>query len=123
MGNGDVYTASDALRMKKETGCDGIMVARGALGNPWLFSEIKAAFEGKDYAAPTASERLSLAKRLLSIMVEQKGERIGCAEAKKQISWFIRDISGAASCRAAVMNADGSKKILEILDYLIESNQ
>ena len=120
IGNGDIYSANDAKRMLSETGCDGIMVARGALGNPWIFSEIKAALDNTaEYNEPTASERLLIAKELLSMMVNDKGERIGCAEAKKQIAWFIRDIQGAASSRSSVMTAQTSSDIHEILNKLI----
>jgi tRNA-dihydrouridine synthase B len=122
VGNGDIYTASDAKRMLSETGCDGVMVARGALGNPWIFSEITAALENDEYKEPTAAERLFAAKELLSMMIADKGERIGCAEAKKQIAWFIRDISGAAASRSNVMTAQTSTKIHEILDELIACN-
>ena len=122
IGNGDIYTASDAMRMLSETGCNGVMVARGALGNPWIFSEITAALDNVEYSAPTAAERLLAAKELLSMMIADKGERIGCAEAKKQIAWFIRDISGAAASRSNVMTAQTSTKIHEILDELIACN-
>ena len=58
LGNGDVFSAADALRMQRETGCDGVMIARGAEGNPWIFAEIRAALEGKPYVPPTLKERL-----------------------------------------------------------------
>ena len=122
IGNGDIYSAADAKRMISETGCDGIMVARGALGNPWIFSEIKAALENDEYEEPTAPERLLAAKELLSMMIIDKGERIGCAEAKKQIAWFIRDIPCAAASRSNVMTAQSSTQIHEILDELISCN-
>ena len=86
IGNGDIYTADDAINMIKRTGCDGVMVARGALGTPWLFSDIAARLEGKEYTQPTDAYRLREAKRLLSMMICDKGERIGTAEAKKQIA-------------------------------------
>ena len=122
IGNGDVYTPEDAKRMLEVTGCDGIMVGRGALGNPWLFSAIAASLDGKDFVYPSVAERLTLAKELLSMMIEDKGERVGCAEAKKQIAWFIRDLTGAAAYRSGVMTADGSGEISAVLDALIKEN-
>ena len=98
------------------------MIARGALGNPWIFSEVSSVFENTKFNEPTVFERLSVAKELLSMMVADKGERIGCAEAKKQIAWFIKDISGAAASRSAVMNAQTSSQIDEILNELIAQN-
>ncbi len=123
IGNGDIYTANDALRMINETGCDGVMVARGALGTPWLFSEIGASLEGKSYTPPTDAHRLTEAKRLLAMMIADKGERIGTAEAKKQIAWFIKDVRGAAEKRNAVMCAEGSAAIAALLDALIEESE
>ena len=119
IGNGDIYTADDAINMIKRTGCDGVMVARGALGTPWLFSDIAARLEGKEYTQPTDAYRLREAKRLLSMMICDKGERIGTAEAKKQIAWFLKDVRGAAEMRNAVMCAEGSEAINEVLDSLI----
>lgn len=122
IGNGDIYTAADAKEMITKTSCDGIMIGRGALGNPWLFSSIRAALEKKSFELPNTAERLSVAKELLSMMVTEKGERVGTAEAKKQIAWFIRDLEGAASSRFAIMNATGSGQILDMLDDLILRN-
>lgn len=122
IGNGDIYTADDALKMIRQTSCDGIMVARGAIGNPWLFANITAALEGRTFEAPSIRERLTLAKELLSMMVAEKGERVGTAEAKKQIAPFIRDINGAASSRFSVMNATSSEDILRLLDLIISQN-
>ena len=123
IGNGDIYTSEDALKMIKETSCDGIMIGRGALGNPWLFSSVNATLNGEEIPdTPSAKERLSLAKELLHMMVADKGERIGTAEAKKQIAWFIRDLNGAASHRSGVMKAESSAEISVLLDSLIENN-
>lgn len=122
IGNGDIFCADDALNMLSYTGCDGIMVGRGALGNPWIFSEISSAFDKKSYQAPSTAERLTLAKELLYMMVAEKGERVGCAEAKKQIAWFIRDLSGAAAYRSAVMQAESYLQIAATLDALIADN-
>ena len=122
IGNGDIFCASDALNMLSVTGCDGVMIGRGALGNPWIFYEILAAFDKKSYQAPSVAERLALAKKLLYMMVAEKGERVGCAEAKKQIAWFIRDLSGAAAYRSDVMRAESSIQIATILDALIAEN-
>ena len=57
VGNGDIYSAADALNMMKQTGCDGVMIARGARGNPWIFSEIAAALDGEEYIYPAFEDR------------------------------------------------------------------
>ena len=122
IGNGDIYTPADARKMLDVTECDGLMIGRGALGNPWLFEAIRAELEENEYSYPQTAERLSLAKELLLMMIADKGERVGCAEAKKQIAWFIRDLSGAAAMRDQVMKAVGSNEICGALDTLIKEN-
>ncbi|MBQ7384685.1 MAG: tRNA dihydrouridine synthase DusB [Clostridia bacterium] len=121
VGNGDIYSAQDAIRMMNETGCDGVMIARGALGNPWIFTEISAALEGREYTPPTASERLVLAREHFLLMLEDKQDRRATAEAKKHIAWYIKGMNGAAAARAAVMTAQSSDEIFDIIDGLIRA--
>ena len=120
IGNGDIYTPEDAKKMIAETHCDGIMIGRGALGNPWLFSALRAQMDGTEYSYPETAERIALAKKLLFMMIADKGERVGSAEAKKQIAWFIRDVKGAAAYRSDVMKAQSSSQICDVLDILIK---
>lgn len=119
IGNGDIYTAADALRMKRETGCDGLMIARGAMGNPWLFAEITAALEGRDFVAPTMRERIETALTQMAQMIEEKGERVGFAESKKQMAWYIHGIRGAAEARGRMMTASTPQEVEDILRALI----
>ena len=118
VGNGDIYSAVDALHMIRQTNCDGIMVARGALGNPFLFAEICAALEGAEFTPPTLKERFSVALSQIERMIEEKGERIAVAEARKHLSWYIKGAHGAASARVEINRAetlDDMKRILENL--------
>lgn len=115
VGNGDIYTADDAELMMQNTGCDGVMIARGALGNPWLFSEIAARFENREYAPPSYSLQLDTAKRQLSMMLADKNERKAVAEAKKHIAWYIKGIRGAAEARNSIMNAETPEAMISIL--------
>ena len=120
IGNGDIYTADDALSMMEKTGCDGVMVGRGAQGNPWIFSEIAAKCEGKDFVYPDTAERLRVASEQLDATIEQKGERTGLAESKKHMAWYINGIKGAAQARAAIMVATSADEIKAIFDSLRE---
>ena len=119
IGNGDIYSAADALKMMSETGCDGVMIGRGAEGNPWIFSELSAAFDGREYTPPTFEERLAVAKEHLYMVIADKGERVGLAEAKKHMAWYLTGIDGAARARDAVMRAATPKEIVAIFDILI----
>ena len=118
VGNGDVYTVEDALNMLDKTSCDGVMIARGALGNPWLFSEIISALENKDFVAPSQYERLEGAKKHFLNMFADKSENRALAEAKKHIAWYIKGINGASAARASVMNAQTKEDILTVISEL-----
>ena len=123
VGNGDVFSADDALRMFSQTQCDGIMIARGAQGNPWIFSEIRAALEAKAYVPPTLTERLTVAREHANELVLQKGERIGIAESRKHMAWYLYGVRGAASARAAVMQAETLGDIDLIFEKIIRDSQ
>ena len=115
LGNGDIYSAADALSMMEETGCDGVMIARGAMGNPWIFSEIAAALDGKTYTPPPVAERFEVALGQVREMIEEKGERIGVAEAKKHLAWYCHGMEGAASARSRLMQAASYDALAAIL--------
>ena len=115
LGNGDIYTAADALSMMDETGCDGVMIARGAMGNPWVFSEICAALDGRDYTPPPMAEKFEVALEQVREMITEKGERIGVAEAKKHLSWYCHGIEGAAAARGRLMQATSFEELAVIL--------
>ena len=118
-GNGDIYTAADALRMFRETGCDGIAVARGALGNPWIFSEIVAALLGREFRPPGLKERLSLALRHAEDIVARLGERAGLAAARSHLAWYVKGEPGAAAARSAIMRARTLDEVREIFSRLL----
>ena len=115
LGNGDIYTAADALSMMEETGCDGVMIARGAMGNPWVFSEICAALDGKEYTPPPVTEKFEVALTQVREMITEKGERVGVAEAKKHLAWYCHGMEGAAAARSRLMLAASYDELAAIL--------
>lgn len=116
-GNGDVFTAQDALRMLDETGCDGVAVARGAKGNPWIFREIKAAFAGEPIPArPSHSEILNMIKRQAELMVRYKPEYIAVRELRKHVSWYTAGLHGGAALRAEVNRTETLEELYALLD-------
>ena len=122
LGNGDIYSAEDALRMIEYTGCDGIMVARGAYGNPWIFKEITYALEGKQYTAPDIPERLAVAKEHLRMLIADKGEYTGIREARKHLAWYLKGMRSATTARVDINHAESANEVLSILDRILEEN-
>ena len=106
VGNGDIFSASDAMRMIRETNCDGVMIARGAQGNPWIFREIVCAMDGIEYQPPTLDERFSVALEHASELVREHGVHIGIPESRKHMAWYLHGVRGAASARDRVMHAE-----------------
>jgi nifR3 family TIM-barrel protein len=105
IGNGDIRSADDALRMIVYTGCDGVAIGRGALGNPWIFEEIRAAMSGVPYEQPTAMQRAEVALRHLDLMIKLKGSRTAMLEARRHLCYYIRGGHGSAALRAAIMKS------------------
>ncbi|MBQ7906949.1 MAG: tRNA dihydrouridine synthase DusB [Clostridia bacterium] len=99
IGNGDIFSAKDAVDMLEKTGADSVMIGRGALGNPYIFKEIKCLLEGKSYTPPTITEKLQLAMEQVWTMVEEKGERVAVAEARKHLSWYLKGERDSAATR------------------------
>lgn len=118
IGNGDVFSGDDAVRMLKHTACDGIMVARGAEGNPFIFNEIKAALNGEIWQKPTEAERIDKALEHAKLLVEYKGER-AIIEMRKHVAWYVRGMRDATALRVSVNSA----KTLEEMTALMKKYQ
>lgn len=116
-GNGDIFSVEDGLRMLAETGCDGLMIGRGADGNPWLFSRLKAALEGAAVPEPPSlDERLDLAVSHLQMLIDYKGEYISVREMRRHISAYLKGLPRAAEFRGRFHKADTQEQFLELLE-------
>lgn len=104
-GSGDIFTAEDARRFLAETGAAGVMVARGALGNPFIFSAARAALEGRDAQPLGAAERAAVAKRHLELEVQFNGEKRACVEFRKQFCSYTKGTRGGAELRDSAVRA------------------
>ena len=123
IGNGDIYSASDALRMLEETGCDSLMIGRGALGNPFIFDEIKCRTSGKIYTPPTISEKINVALEHIRLLCEEKGEETGIRESRKHIGHYTRGLKSSASARQRLNFAITYDEIYDILSSLAKENE
>lgn len=117
IGNGDIFGGSDALRMLKYTDCDGIMVARGAEGNPFIFREIKAALANEAYTPPTYSERIAAAVDHAERLTARRGER-AIVEMRKHVSWYLSGMRNSASLRARVNSITSLDELKELLSAI-----
>ena len=116
-GNGDVFSAEDALRMVKETGCAGVAVARGTKGNPWIFREIKAALNGEPIPPrPSMEEIKATIKRQTELMLEYKPEYIAIREMRKHVSWYTTGLRNCSALRAEVNSTETMEELFELLD-------
>jgi tRNA-dihydrouridine synthase B len=120
IGNGDIFTAQDALRMKEQTGCDGIMIARGAQGNPWLFRDIIALKDtGVVPQPPSARERIHTALRHMHMLIKIKGEKVGVCEIRKHIAWYLKGLRGAGQIRKLINTISAASEMEDtLLSYL-----
>lgn len=115
-GNGDIHTVADGLRMLEETHCDGLMVGRGADGNPWLFSRLKAALAGEPIPEePSLEERLQQVQEHLRMLVDFKGEYIAVKEMRRHVCTYLKGMPKAAEYRSRFHQMDTEAQFLELL--------
>lgn len=122
IGNGDIKTATDAKKMLDETGCDAIMIGRGAQGNPFLIRQICEYLEtGKVTYNPSPREKLMQMKEHIDMLIREKGEYIGIREARKHIAWYIKGLPGAARLKGTVFSLTDAEEMRKCLEEYIDS--
>ena len=118
-GNGDIRTGEDAVAMRERTGCDAVMIARGAEGNPWIFSQVKAALAGKDIPAPpTVEERIAMARRHAHLLQQREGRNI--VRMRKHAMWYVAGLPGAAAARGRLNYCTSLEDFNQVFDELLE---
>ncbi len=120
IGNGDIKTLEDAIRMKEETGCDGVMVGRGAIGNPWLFKEIDVYFKkGKIIKKPTLKEKVKLCIKHAKELCKLKGEEIAIKEMRTLVPFYLKGEKNSAFVKQEIMKATKYENLKKVLnEYL-----
>jgi nifR3 family TIM-barrel protein len=115
VGNGDVKDVAGYLRMKRETGCDGVMIGRGAMGNPWLFRTLAAIERGQpDPGPPTLAERRAVWRRHAGLVAEHAPERMRLHELRKTLAWYSRGLRGGSALRQESFTTADAAAVLEM---------
>ncbi len=123
IGNGDILTAADAIRMGEETGCDGFMIARGARGNPWIFQQILHEWEtGEPLAKPTMGEMVEMMLRHARMQIEFKGEYVGIREMRKHAAWYTGGYHGASNIRRALNEVESYEQLEELMRTFLRTS-
>ena len=116
IGNGDVFSGESALRMRRETGCDGVMIARGAQGNPWIFSELlEYERTGRMPKRPTPEEIRDMMLRHARMQIEFKGDYLGIREMRKHVAWYTKGLKGSARLRDEINKTESYEELSKLL--------
>ncbi len=121
IGNGDIFSADDAMRMLEQTGCDMVMVGRAALGNPWIFRAINALYyHSAPLPEPGIFEKMTVMKKHIERLVEYKGEYVGMREARKHTAWYLKGFRGAARLRGECAKLCRLQDMDELIKKILE---
>lgn len=116
IGNGDIFTPEAARRMLDDTGCDGILIARGAMGNPWIFKRTVHYLRwGELLPEPTPEEKLDLLLKHVEMMLDYKGETVGVKEMRKHIAWYIKGLRNAAHVKNLINTIVEREELIRVL--------
>ena len=124
IGNGDILTPEDAIRMEEQTGCDGFMIARGAQGNPWIFAQILHYFKtGEHLPKPTAEEMVQMMLRHARMQLAFKGDYTGIREIRKHAAWYTAGYPNAARLRSAINEVESYEQLEELFGRFLTYNE
>lgn len=124
IGNGDIFTPQDAYRMQQETGCDGLMIARGAQGNPWIFAQINHFLEtGEELPKPSPKEMVEMVLRHAKMQIAFKGEFTGMREMRKHAAWYTGGYKHASRLRNLLNEVETYEQLEELLETFASYNE
>ncbi|CUU45203.1 MULTISPECIES: tRNA dihydrouridine synthase DusB [Clostridium] len=115
IGNGDVFSPEDAIRMKRTTNCDGIMIARGSQGNPWIFRQINNLLNGEVIQEVSDNERIEMCIRHYELAIKYDGEFKAIREMRKHASWYIKGLPRCTELKNKINTINDSEKVIEAL--------
>ncbi len=126
VGNGDIVTPEDVLTMKKETGCDAVMIGRAAIGNPWLFSQVTSLINGKERGGPDLFERFDVMTKYLKTSIECFGEKRACRMMRSHLGWFVKGLRYSSGFRESIKKLSTKGEALSLIgkykSFLLDSN-
>jgi len=118
IGNGDIFSIEDAIRIKETTSCDAIMIARGAMGNPWIFREVIQAIDGEEVIYPTPDERIDMCIRHLDLAVKYYEEIKAVREMRKHTAWYVKGLKNCTEIKSKINTKTNYHEVLKVLlDY------
>lgn len=123
IGNGDILTPEDGVRMLETTGCDGILIGRGFLGNPFLSRQITEYFTSGSYGSISIEERLSGALRQLDYAIEDKGEELAVREMRKQIAWYFKGLHSGSFYREKTNRCSTKEDVRGLIEHYLENGK
>ena len=115
IGNGDVFTPEDALRMKEITDCDAIMIARGSMGNPWIFNQIERVLNGKEILPISAEEKINMCLRHYELAIKYDGEFKAVREMRKHAAWYLKGLPKSSEIRNVVNSLSTTQEVVNTL--------
>ena len=124
IGNGDIFTAEDAVKKSSYAKVDGIMLARGIFGNPWLIGQIREIFEyGVVRSFPTIADKVEMAEKHIKYLLEDKGEKRAVTEIRKHMCWYMKGVHSASKIKNEINSSESVEKIVEILSRFKNENR
>ena len=123
LGNGDIFSAGQAVSLMKKYRVAGVMIGRGAMGNPWIFRQIAALSRGEAAEAVSPADRLAMIRTHYGRMLAWKPKHIAVREMRKHIGWYIHGLRGASRCRAEINRTEEPEAVLRILEELISEGK
>jgi len=121
IGNGDIWTADHAVRMQTQTGCDGVMIGRMAMGYPWIFTQVLAAMRSEPLPTVTTELRFATMKRYLRHSVQYIGEQFACPMMRSRLAWFVKGMPNSSQFRKSITHISSEKEALELIEQYQES--
>jgi nifR3 family TIM-barrel protein len=116
IGNGDIVKPADAVRMQKTTGCNGVMIGRAAIGNPWIFSQCLAGLYGEDITAVDLDERFEVMNQFVNASVEYIGEKVACRMMRSRLGWFVKGLRYSSKFRESIKHLSSEKETIELIE-------